>query len=71
MAGRLGRLFELLNLGLEVFQVLLLAFAEGALGGAVLCFPLLELLSVLCRIFADVVGCEEYEREGLRGNRLH
>jgi hypothetical protein len=38
----LGGLLQVLNLGLQIFQVLLLSLTEGALGCTVLRFPLLE-----------------------------
>lgn len=36
MIGRFGSLLQVINLGLEIFQVLLLSFTESALGGTIL-----------------------------------
>jgi hypothetical protein len=42
----IGSFLQFLYLGLEILQVLFLAFSESSLGRAVLGFPLLQLLSV-------------------------
>jgi hypothetical protein len=46
MRGRFGRLFEFLDLGLEVLQMLLFAFTECPLRSTILRFPLLHSMSV-------------------------
>lgn len=43
MVRSIGRLLELLNLGLEVLEVLLFPFPEGTLCGTILRLALLQL----------------------------
>lgn len=47
MIGSVGRLLKLLDLGLEVFEMLLFSFAESTLCGTILRLALLHAMLVL------------------------